>query len=174
MFLPGRMKGCISFFHVGAARTIDDESLHLSSGAASARPTPPRPRLDHVRIRWMRRRDAGIRERRVRYPVPGGGGGDDDERADIVDEYRARIRYCLPLALSRRFLPCGLWYYAHTLSRYDNFILFLLSTKRQLPRRGGERGSAVGAGGSSPPWRLIVGHLPRVRPRALDPGGGGG
>ena len=47
LFLPGRMKGCISFFHVGAARTIDDESLHLSWGAASARPTPPRPHLDH-------------------------------------------------------------------------------------------------------------------------------
>jgi hypothetical protein len=52
LFLPGRMKGCISFFHVGAARTIDDESLHLSWGAASARPTPPGPTLTTVRIRW--------------------------------------------------------------------------------------------------------------------------
>ena len=56
----------------------------------------------------------------------------------------------------------------------DVLWIILLSTKRQSPRRAGERGSAVGAGGSSPPWRLIVGHLPRGRPRALDPGGGGG
>ena len=176
MFLPGRMKGCISFFHVGAARTIDDESLHLSSGAASARPTPPGPALTTFESGGCgdAMPESANDASGTRFSDDDGGDDDDDddERADIVDEYRARIRYCLPLALSRRFLPCGLWYYAHTLSRYDNFIL--LSTKRQLPRRGGERGSAVGAGGSSPPWRLIVGHLPRGRPRALDPGGGGG
>jgi hypothetical protein len=95
----------------------------------------------------MRRRDAGIRERRVRYPVLGGGGGDDgddddddddDERADIVDEYRARIiaspfRSPVGFCLSGR--SCGFWsmmllwlvsYYAHTLSLG---MIILLSTK---------------------------------------------
>ena len=54
---------------------------------------------------------------------------DDDERADIVDEYRARIRYCLPLSLSPLPSVFALWlvsYYAHTLSRYDIYIYIYL------------------------------------------------
>ena len=124
------MKGCISFFHVGAARTIDDESLHLSSGAASARPTPP-PGPPVTTVEYGGCGDAMPESANdasgTRFSDDDGGDDDDDdddERADIVDEYRARIRYCLPLSLSPLPSVFALWlvsYYAHTLSRYDNF-----------------------------------------------------
>ena len=53
---------------------------------------------------------------------------DDDERADIVDEYRARI-IASPFRspLSRRFLPCGLCRIMRTLSLgmiISDFIIY--------------------------------------------------
>ena len=93
------MKGCISFFHVGAARTIDDESLHLSSGGGLGETNPPprRPRLDHrsnpVDAAGDAMPESANDASGTRFSAGGGGGDDDDddERADIVDEYRARI-----------------------------------------------------------------------------------
>jgi hypothetical protein len=91
---------------------IDDESLHLSSwgGLGETNPPPRRPRLDHRSNPVDAAGDAMPESTNdasgTRFSAGGGDSDDDDddedddERADIVDEYRARIiaspfRFCL-------------------------------------------------------------------------------
>ena len=97
------MKGCISFFFSrgGAARTIDDESLHLSSGGGlgETNPPPAGPALSSnpVDAAGDAMPESANDASGTRFSAGGGDSDDhdndddDDERADIVDEYRARI-----------------------------------------------------------------------------------
>ena len=92
------MKGCISFFFSrgGAARTIDDESLHLSSGGGlgETNPPPAGPALSSnpVDAAGDAMPESANDASGTRFSDDDGGDDDDDdddERADIVDEYRA-------------------------------------------------------------------------------------